>query len=41
MTEREAAISRITEAVNNARWAGLTDEEIKALFLAAVLRKGK
>lgn len=41
MTERELAIARINTAVSNALWAGLTEEEIKALFLASVLRKGK
>jgi hypothetical protein len=34
---KQQAISAIKRAVSDARWAGLTTEEIKAVFLAAVL----
>jgi hypothetical protein len=34
---RKTAVASIKKAVSDARWAGLSTEEIKALFLAAVL----
>jgi hypothetical protein len=36
---RQQAIQAIKRAVSDARWVGLTDEEIKAVFLAAVLER--
>jgi hypothetical protein len=34
---KKDAIAGIKQAVNNARWVGMSTEEIKAVFLAAVL----
>jgi hypothetical protein len=34
---KKEAIERIKGAVSDARWAGLTEEEIKAVFTSAVL----
>ena len=36
---KQQVIQAIKRAVSDARWAGLTDEEIKAVFLAAVLER--
>lgn len=37
--ERQEAIAKVEGAVNQARWAGLTDDEIRALFTAALLKR--
>jgi hypothetical protein len=34
---KKQAVAAIKGAVSDARWAGLSTEEIKAVFLAAVL----
>lgn len=38
---KQEAIKAIRSVVSDARWAGLTDEEIKAVFLAAVLESSR
>ena len=36
MTKKQV-IGSIKRAVSDAQWAGMTEEEVKAIFLAAVL----